>query len=202
MVTTSTTRDAARDARRKAEQEIRSSELRRGGIILGIVILAAALIGVALWGISTLFAPPERVGIQQPNFGAAHVAPFSFIEFAQYPPTSGNHYPTSAEPGNYPVTVPEGFWVHSLEHGYTVLLYNCDTNCEEIRAQIQPIMDALPESQVGYPKFIAMPYDRPLETPFVLVAWDYLQPMETLDRDLITRFYRSHVNRGPEAFGY
>ena len=36
------------------------------------------------------------------------------------------------------------------------------------------------------------------EVKITLVAWDHEQRLETVDRDMITRFYKKFVDKGPE----
>lgn len=34
---------------------------------------------------------------------------------------------------------------------------------------------------------------------FAVVSWDWYQPMDALDLDLLQRFYDNHVDRSPES---
>jgi hypothetical protein len=205
---TTTDQRAARERRRaeiaatkrNASSTRVSEETRRTIFLLGGVILAAAVVAAAIYGLSLLGAPPAKLGVQEPDYGANHVATRSPIEYASYPPTSGNHYPQWADPGNYEVQIPEGFWLHSLEHGYTVLLYRPELDGPAIREQIAALLPNLPKSVAGYHKFIAMPYDRlPEGENFNLVAWRHRLPLDSFDATTIQNFYRSHVDKGPEA---
>lgn len=54
-----------------------------------------------------------------------HVDIGTVIQYSSNPPSSGPHYPIWAGWQEYLTPVPRPFWVHSLEHGAVVLLYNC-----------------------------------------------------------------------------
>lgn len=54
-----------------------------------------------------------------------HVDIGTIIQYSSNPPSSGPHYPIWAGWQEYLTPVPRPFWVHSLEHGAVVLLYNC-----------------------------------------------------------------------------
>jgi hypothetical protein len=47
------------------------------------------------------------------------------IQYPTNPPASGPHYPIWAAFQEFATPVPRPYWVHSLEHGAVVLLYNC-----------------------------------------------------------------------------
>ena len=190
-------REEIRDARREAERRACRADLRRAFRIVGIVVIVAVAIGgVAFYG-SLLFPTPEPIGELQLDLGQAHVEQLSPIEFSQYPPTSGPHYPQPASPGVYVENVAEGFWIHSLEHGYVVVLYQCGADCARIQDNLRTLLADLPRSPVGYVKLVATPNDR-IEKPIVLTAWNYVLELDQYDEAQIRAFYESHVDRGPE----
>ncbi len=63
---------------------------------------------------------------QHPIEGFTHVPECSTVAYLTKPPSSGNHYPVWAAYRQYTIVIPEGYWVHDLEHGAIVLSYNCD----------------------------------------------------------------------------
>jgi hypothetical protein len=69
-------------------------------------------------------APGPEVTL--PNEGNAHVTD-PVIAYKNIPPASGPHYEQPAAYQFNTSEVPEGNWVHSLEHGAIVLLYQCST---------------------------------------------------------------------------
>src|SRR5690242_14376423 len=72
-------------------------------------------------------------GIDAPaNEGHLHVTPGTKVDYGANPPTSGSHWPYWRTPWDmYTTQVPREKWVHNLEHGGIVLLYNCPTGCPD-----------------------------------------------------------------------
>jgi hypothetical protein len=117
------------------------------------------------------------------------------------PPTSGKHYPNSYPAGFYEeadpdVAYPEGFLVHSLEHGYIIFWYNCnllsDEACTQLKTDIRGVMD-----RAGNFKVIAHPWDS-LEIPLVLTSWGRLLNMENFDSNKAYDFVVRNRNKAPE----
>src|SRR5207244_1136406 len=83
----------------------------------------------------------------------AHVAPPAKVNYMHNPPTSGCHYSVSGgssglsapvEPGVYDQAIPPEYWVHNLEHGYVVVLYNCPSGCASEFDSLHSWYKALP----------------------------------------------------------
>jgi hypothetical protein len=117
------------------------------------------------------------------------------------PPTSGKHYPTSytsrfVEEPEVGVEYPEGYLVHSLEHGYIIFWYNCDlldaVNCDGLKSEIRGVMD-----RAGNFKVIAYPWPT-LEGPVVLTSWGRMLSMETFDAEAAYQFVERNRNKAPE----
>ena len=63
-----------------------------------------------------------------------HISQPSKVTYNHDPPTSGCHYSLGIgkapiSPGVYDKHVDPEYWVHNLEHGYIVVLYNCPSGC-------------------------------------------------------------------------
>jgi hypothetical protein len=69
---------------------------------------------------------PTGVEVDVANEGSQHVT-VADIPYQANPPASGPHYDLAASYGFNTKEVPEGNWVHSLEHGAIVLLYHCES---------------------------------------------------------------------------
>ncbi len=152
---------------------------------------------------STVIVPPELVDLVevQLNFGNDHVSVGEPVEYSVYPPTSGTHWGQWAQPGVYTEPVPAEAYVHSLEHGYVVLLYNCGNDCEKSQEDLVAFARALPVSEkYGYPK-IVISADPKIETTYALLAWQHYMPLDTFDEDLILSFYNATMDNGPEDAG-
>lgn len=152
---------------------------------------------------STVIIPPELADLVevQLNFGNDHVAVGEPVEYDVYPPTSGTHWGQWAQPGVYSEPVPAEAYVHSLEHGYVVLLYNCGDNCEKSQEELVAFARSLPVSEkYGYPK-IVISADPKIETTYAVLAWQHYMPLDTFDEDLILSFYNATMDNGPEDAG-
>lgn len=87
-------------------------------------IITAALVAVIIWAYIESSKPlPGELTEDQ---GAEHVTVGTEVEYKTNPPTSGKHYPDWIRAGIYQDPQDDRYLVHSLEHGYVVLSYNCD----------------------------------------------------------------------------
>jgi hypothetical protein len=93
--------------------------------------------------------------------------------------------------------VPEETWVHNLEHGGIVILYRCDTPCPELVQQLREVYATFPKSKYGHVKLLINPY-RKLKTRLAVLAWTLIDEMNEFNRERLLRFYRAHVDQGPE----
>ncbi len=73
------------------------------------------------------------VDIMVANEGAAHVPVGEQVTYQANPPASGSHWSQGGvapvAPGFYETAVEEEQWLHNLEHGYVVVLYDCRGPC-------------------------------------------------------------------------
>lgn len=60
------------------------------------------------------------------DLGRDHIQDISQVKYNSNPPTSGAHFPVWLKPGVYKAPVSDGYLIHSLEHGYVEISYNCD----------------------------------------------------------------------------
>ena len=152
-----------------------------------------------------------------------HVSPPTTVNYMHDPPTSGCHYSmgggTSSlsapvQPGVYNQDVPKEYWVHNLEHGYVVVLYNCPNGCSAQFDQLHSWYKALPADpqlssqcpqQFGvsapYPKVLVLP-ETTMPVKFAVVSWDWYDGMPAgLDINEVQRFYDNHKDQAPEGSG-
>lgn len=137
------------------------------------------------------------------NEGAAHVAVGQQVTYQNNPPASGTHWSQSGvapvAPGFYETAVEEEQWLHNLEHGDIVLLYDCRGTCPPtLLGDLQDFFDStLPGEVFGTTKMVIAPYDG---LPFLLtaVAWDRQLHLETFEATTLLDFYDRHVDQGPE----
>ena len=207
--------------REEAAARQRARERRNLYIIIGVLGGAAlAILLVALYlnhlaQISTANRLPFQtvsgvVGTPVPDEGRNHVDPSTTPTYKSYPPASGPHY--SAQ-GIAPVPwqtiatssspLVEGQYIHNLEHGGMAILYNCPSgsDCTTLTNQLQNYVQNLApkEPTFGEVKVVMTPYSRGMGTHKVaLVAWDYIEFLDSYDQAEITRFYENHADQGPE----
>ncbi len=104
-------------ARKRARHEM-ARKVRRVALI-AVIVLAVA-------GFATRYF--NRPGEPVPSQGREHI-PVGTSHTVQYnsdPPTSGPHYDPSAGPGIYDEPMPDGYLIHSLEHGYVIISHNTE----------------------------------------------------------------------------
>jgi len=185
--------------RQRREEERRRKQQRTILRIVGIVVAAVILIGGAAFLISrAMQAETSLPGVPVADEGRDHIPDTQQPQYAHYPPASGPHYDAPANWGVYDQSLPEGRWVHNLEHGGIVILYKCPTACPELVKQLQDFYAAAPQSARWKEiKLVVTPYDK-MEHQLAVVAWDWIDEMDAFDRDRLLKFYKAHLDRGPE----
>lgn len=115
------------------------------------------------------------------------------VDYPDRPPTSGEHDPCWAEWGVHTEEVPDENWVHNLEHGGVVFLWNCPEGCEEEVAAIGTLVGSLGEGRA-----LASPYGL-MESRFAVVAWEWRLLTECHDEASFRAFFDEHVAQAPEV---
>jgi hypothetical protein len=136
-----------------------------------------------------------------------HVAPPARVQYNHDPPTSGCHYSIAGaaplNPGVYGQEIQPEYWVHNLEHGYVVILYNCPQGCPDDVQKLIAWHKTLPPDPAGqgvikYAKVVVLPWHT-MPKKFAAVSWDYYQGFDSLDISQIQAFYDDHVGHSPEG---
>jgi hypothetical protein len=152
------------------------------------------------------------------DLGAFHIAdPGRTIRYDYCPPGSGDHY---AIPGQAPLPAAvyqpsseraPGFWIHNLEHGFTVLLYRCPSGqlgvgecvTRDEMAQMQEWYDSVPPPEISNcPKKVMVARFDQLSTKFALLAWDRALLLDQFDLDKALLFDEQWTEHeaAPEPF--
>ena len=132
-----------------------------------------------------------------------HVQPPANVTYLHTPPTSGCHYnlgygDAPIQTGLYNQSVPNEYWVHNLEHGYIVVLYNCPNGCTTEFNQLHDWYHSLAATPgVPYAKALVLP-DTSIDVPFAVESWDWYDPMPVFSLTEVKNFYANHENNGPE----
>lgn len=82
------------------------------------------LVGAGSWWVMQESNKPLP-GKAVPGLGREHVDIGKKIQYNSNPPTSGSHYPDWTRAGVFDETRQDEYLVHSLEHGYIIISYNC-----------------------------------------------------------------------------
>lgn len=85
-----------------------------------------------------------------PDEGRDHCQEGSAIVYDHYLPSSGSTTRGLLVWQYYDRPQPEGYWVHNLEHGGIVVLYNCAGElCPEVQIKLQGLYDTLRKGKYG-----------------------------------------------------
>lgn len=92
-------------------------------VLIGIVLVVT--VGYWLIGDKETVEEAPLLARSVESQGADHVADISEISYNSNPPTSGPHFPVWAKRGVYDRMLSDGYLIHSLEHGYVIISYDC-----------------------------------------------------------------------------
>jgi len=211
-------RRARREAQRRKQQPVSPWQNRNLWLAAAVVL---AVIVVAVVGYTAFnqvnYAPtpgaitPVAVASQSvvlgvevavPSMGGQHIDPGqAHAAYNSTPPTSGPHYPSPANWGKYDGGLPEETWLHNMEHGGLVFLYNCPQGCPDLTGKLEALLkDRSVFSKYGYAKFIIVPYSK-IPNKLTLVAWNYYLPLADYDDAAVRKFIKAHQDNGPEDIG-
>lgn len=87
--------------------------------LIGFLILA----GIGYWTYKAVMKPLP--GEAPADLGRDHVTDIFGIKYSSNPPTSGPHFPIWAKAGVYDRLISDGYLIHSMEHGYIIIWYDC-----------------------------------------------------------------------------
>lgn len=114
------------------------------------------------------------------------------VDYDDPPPTSGDHDPCWAAWGVHTTPVPDEQWVHNLEHGGVVFLYNCPDDCPDERDALAALTDTLGVFA------LLTPYDA-LPTRFGAVAWQWRFLTDCFQADDFAQFWQARRDQAPES---
>ncbi|MSP61438.1 MAG: DUF3105 domain-containing protein [Myxococcales bacterium] len=156
--------------------------------------------------------------------GAFHIDYCDTAPHAHNPPTSGLHWPWHPEWGVFTGVPQREWWIHALEHGGVVLLYNCPpaidggvpdgggmgaypcpdmgvpkapNGCPNEIAKLVAIFKARKPDHLGVVRIIVAP-DPLLPKKFGAVAWNWSYVSDQFDEKAIQCFVDARYGNGPE----
>ena len=138
----------------------------------------------------------EGVGIQQPFFGQNHLEEPLSIEYASFPPTSGDHWPVTSlvRCGFYEDGLRDERTVHHLEHSNIVVSYNLSEP-----AQVDQLREVIDDIGLANLWGITRFYDQIPVGQVAVAAWGVLDTFQGVDKNRIRTFFETYAgNLGPE----
>ncbi len=128
---------------------------------------------------------------------AVHVPVGTDIAYASTPPCIGDHFPTWSAWGASSDPVEPGYFVHNLEHGGVVLLYDCPDGCADVVAALGAFAASVPDDDGGAFRYILSPYSG-MSTRIAAVAWGVVYRADTVETADLDEFVAAHYRHGPE----
>ncbi len=186
--------EAKRAAKAQALVEKQKRE-RRERLIRRVALLG--LFGLAVYFLFLRNVVPGEINGNPINdFSTAgfndHIS--GTVDYADSPPVSGQHAPSSGDCGVFSEPIPNETMVHNLEHGAIGLLYKPDTDPAEIK-KLEGVIDDYEDS------VFSMPYQGEMPAPIVITAWGHTMELATADLDSVNAFIEEFRRGGdaPEA---
>src|SRR5581483_12168283 len=153
-------------------------------VIIAVVVLL--VVGGGYWLLGQVTRPLP--GKDVPDQGRKHVdeSVWSTFKYNSNPPTSGPHDPVWTTKGIYSSPIGKGHVLHSLEHGYIEMHYNCaapktnvsmddgawsSQSCKNLVDDLKQIVN---EKTLW--KMIDIP-NQTIDTKLTIAAWDRIDPM-------------------------
>jgi hypothetical protein len=120
---------------------------------------------------------------------APHIsAPWPASAYNSSPPSSGGH---CAEWSSYGVAydeaapLPACYFLHNLEHGAVVLLYNCPEGCPEVVAELEALVASPPQDpNCAASRILLTPYAE-MDAKVAAAAWGFTWTSDCLEGDAI-----------------
>lgn len=163
-------------------------------------VLCAALLGCG----EADDTPPPLCPVETqelPNAGEFHAELGTALTFDSNPPASGTHYPLWGHWGRHTEVLERGYYVHNLEHGGVVLLYNCATPCPDIEAALSAIMDERPRDPICFSSLknrMVLTADPLLDVRVAAAAWQHIYRADCVDAPSLRKFIDAHYAHAPE----
>lgn len=181
-------RRETRSRGRQAAAQARRRQKRIQTIVIAVVaVLAIGLVGFLAYQRFTYVEPGESAE----DLGGGHIGQDVVVtDYNTDPPTSGQHFGTTASWGISGDPIQNELQVHNLEHGGIVIQYNDSVTEEEI-SELEGIA-----SQCDVKLILAPRSD--MEQRIAVTAWTHYLNLEAVDRDAIQDFIDAHVDEGPE----
>jgi len=166
------------------------------------------LLALAACGGDDHSLPPEDFGgcdgivEAVPNEAGVHMPVGTHIDWSSNPPAIGAHYATWAGWDRHYQSLDRAYYVHNLEHGGIVLLYNCPGGCPDVVESLLDVVrtakvDTTCEGVVKNRMLVVQDPLMPAEVQVAAVAWGQVYTASCFD-PYVAKFARTRYRRGPE----
>jgi hypothetical protein len=192
------------------------SNKKRGGVVKWVIIVI--ILAVFAWGVMWFIKEASKPipGKELPNQGRDHVAEREWGKFKynSNPPTSGPHDLVWTKKGVYDKPQGDGHLIHSLEHGYVIISYNCQLGKLEVGSQKLEVGTQSAQTDkdcLGFVNKVKVRVEKDswklilvprlnLDTNFALTAWTRIEKFKTEEASMerVNNFIDSLRNHGPE----
>jgi hypothetical protein len=191
----------SRQTRRKTQKKGQNQQktFLYGAVVLVIIVSVVLIILSITKPLNSDRLMGDEVLIPTRDHVASDTAPGPYNS---NPPAGGSHFDTDFTEKFYqesdlpalPV-YPEGYLVHSLEHGYVIFWYNCqvpNTDCAALKQTIQKVMD-----ETGKTKLIAFPWSS-MDVPLAMTSWGRILKFNEPDPATMKQFVERNRYQAPE----
>jgi hypothetical protein len=164
------------------------------------IIGAVVLVGIIAWAIlrnaADLPAGTQKFADQGQSLHLDSLADPVRTPYNSNPPTSGWHVGSMVSPwGIQAEPVDDRVSVHNIEHGGIIIHYKPSLEANAL-TELKAIAG---DFQRQNPCVLMVPRaEDQMDAPIVMTAWNYLLPLQTVDKDSLTLFYADRVGIGPE----
>ena len=183
----------------------RTNKLYLGAsVLIAVLVIAGFAIGGLAGGGGAVSTPTgnqqgyvEGIGVQEPIQGSIHLPEGTEIQYASFPPSSGDHWPPNVirRCGFYEEGLADEVVVHHLEHSNIVVSYNLPDPAQV--EQLRRVIDGIGVANVWG---ITRSYDKIPQGQVAVTTWGVLDTMDGVDGERITRFFEAYAgNLGPES---
>ena len=138
-----------------------------------------------------------------PNTDARHVTSCSSAacgsgaEASENPPTSGVHCGNVARCGVYAEPVSRCLYIHNLEHGHAVFLYNCPEGCPEEVAKLEAAAASVPTGANGVRRALVA-QDPQLPKRVAALLWRRAYLTDSADPEALSCLLERQDTEAPE----
>ncbi|MDP2314995.1 MAG: DUF3105 domain-containing protein [Pseudomonadota bacterium] len=114
------------------------------------------------------------------------------VDYPSYPPSGGDHDACWAEWGVHTEAVRTENWVHNLEHGGVVFLYDATLAAADL-AGLTAWVESLPQGRA-----ILTPASEPMDAQVAAVSWEHRLLLGCFDGAALDDFFWSRIGKAPE----